>query len=69
MDIKIVSTREDLLPDPRYDPVQSVFWCLQTEDEHIVSNGFQEGYCVGVITLGHIDVPKIGITSEFKEAR
>lgn len=66
----IVCTREDFLPDPQYDPVQVIFWCLQTEDEHIESNGFQEGYHVGVIALGHsIDIPKIGVNSKNKENR
>jgi DNA polymerase zeta len=35
----IVNTRAHLHPDPLYDAIEIVFWCLQTEDENIQSNG------------------------------
>ncbi|ORY95936.1 hypothetical protein BCR43DRAFT_316967 [Syncephalastrum racemosum] len=59
-----VSTRGDMLPDPAHDAVQVVFWCLQTEDENIVSNGMQEGYHIGVIGV-HQQVPfsKMGLSN------
>ncbi|KAI9322888.1 hypothetical protein BX666DRAFT_1899270 [Dichotomocladium elegans] len=57
-----VNTRDDFLPDPEHDAVQIVFWCLQTEDVNIVSNGFQKGYHVGIIAIGNrIETTKIGI--------
>lgn len=64
--IFIVNTRDDKLPDPRHDPIQVVFWCLQTEDVNIPSNGFQEGYHVGIIAVGDkVNVSKIGLYSKF----
>ena len=64
--ISIVNTRGGKLPDPVHDPIQVVFWCLQTEDANIPSNGFQEGYHVGIIAVGdEINVSKIGLYSEF----
>lgn len=37
-------TRGGLLPDPKHDPVLAVFYCLQTEREGVVSNGWIPGY-------------------------
>ncbi|CEP18773.1 hypothetical protein [Parasitella parasitica] len=56
-----VNTRDQLLPDPQYDAVQLVFWCLQTEDLRIPSNGYQEGFYVGVIAMKDFDISRIGI--------
>ncbi|GAA5804066.1 hypothetical protein HPULCUR_009552 [Helicostylum pulchrum] len=58
-----VNTREKLLPDPEQDPVQIIFWCLQTEDQCIPTNGYQEGYHVGVIAVKSFDITKIGLSS------
>ncbi|KAL9544595.1 hypothetical protein MBANPS3_007546 [Mucor bainieri] len=46
-----VNTRDQLLPDPERDAVQLIFWCLQTEDLRVPSNGYQEGLCLGVIAM------------------
>lgn len=62
----IVNTRDQLLPDPQHDAVQLIFWCLQTEDCRIPSNGYQEGYYVGVIAIEEFDISKIGLTSNRK---
>jgi hypothetical protein len=62
----LVNTREKLLPDPQQDPVQLIFWCLQTEDKSIVSNGYQEGYHIGVIALKNFDISKVGISNRSK---
>lgn len=56
-----VNTRDKLLPDPEHDAVQLVFWCLQTEDLRITSNGYQEGFYIGVIAMKDFDVSRIGI--------
>lgn len=56
-----VNTRDQLLPDPEHDAVQLVFWCLQTEDLRIASNGYQEGFYIGVIAMKDFDVSRIGI--------
>ncbi|KAG2233310.1 hypothetical protein INT48_007746 [Thamnidium elegans] len=58
-----VNTREKLLPDPEQDSVQIIFWCLQTEDQCIPTNGYQEGYHVGVIAVKSFDITKIGLSS------
>lgn len=65
-EISIVNTRDDKLPDPAHDPIQVIFWCLQTEDVNIASNGFQEGYHVGIIAVGDkVKVSKIGLYGKF----
>jgi DNA polymerase zeta len=56
-----VNTREQLLPDPEHDAVQLVFWCFQTENLRIISNGYQEGFCIGVIAMKDFEVSRIGI--------
>ncbi|KAG1119475.1 hypothetical protein G6F42_012967 [Rhizopus arrhizus] len=56
-----VNTRDQLLPDPVLDAVQLIFWCLQTEDLRIPSNGYQEGFCIGVIAMKDFDISRIGI--------
>ena len=55
-----------MLPNPVHDPVQLIFWCLRTEDEYVPSNGYQEGYLVGVIALKGLDVNKIGLSNDSK---
>ncbi|KAG0168869.1 DNA polymerase zeta, partial [Apophysomyces sp. BC1034] len=50
-----------ILPNPKQDAVQLIFWCLKTENENIASNGFQEGYHVGIIAVRDINISKIGI--------
>ena len=62
MKLHIVNTRGNMLPDPEHDPVQTIFWCLKTEDANIVFNGFEEGYHVEIITVGtDINTQKIGL--------
>ncbi|KAI8091003.1 uncharacterized protein B0P05DRAFT_296215 [Gilbertella persicaria] len=56
-----VNTRHQLLPDPEHDPVQLVFWCLQTEDQRVPSNGYQDEYYVGVIAMNDFDISRIGL--------
>ncbi|KAF9150775.1 DNA polymerase zeta [Linnemannia schmuckeri] len=43
-------TRSGLLPDPKVDPILSVFYCWQTEREGLASNGWVPGFHVGIIT-------------------
>lgn len=62
----LVNTRGKLQPDPQHDPVQLIFWCLQTEDQHILSNGYQEGYVVGIIALKEFDINKSGLSNKRK---
>jgi DNA polymerase zeta len=67
--VYIVNTRDQLLPDPEHDTVQLIFWCLQTEDHRIPSNGYQEGYYVGVIAIEQFDISRIGLSSTRKYTR
>ncbi|KAF9914040.1 DNA polymerase zeta [Lobosporangium transversale] len=43
-------TRGTLLPDPALDPIQAVFYCWQTDQQGLVSNGWVPGYRVGIFT-------------------
>ncbi|TPX33312.1 DNA-directed DNA polymerase [Synchytrium microbalum] len=46
------TSRGDLLPDPKQDPIVAIFYCLYSEDDHrYVTNGHKEGYHVGIITV------------------
>ena len=46
-----VNTRGDLVPNPEKDEISCVFWCLQSDDEDLEVNGFNEGTHVGVLVL------------------
>ncbi len=46
-----VNTRGNLVPNPEKDEIGSVFWCVQSEDEDLQVNGFNEGTHVGVLVL------------------
>ena len=54
-----VNTRAHLLPNPEYDEIQAIFWCIQSEDDDLPVNGFNEGTRVGMLVrsenggLGH----------------
>ncbi|KAF9438287.1 DNA polymerase zeta [Entomortierella beljakovae] len=43
-------TRGSLLPDPKVDSIQVIFYCWQAEREGIISNGWVPGYQVGMFT-------------------
>ena len=46
-----VNTRGNLLPDPEQDPVDCIFWCVQSDDTELEVNGVNAGTHVGVLTL------------------
>ncbi len=46
-----VNTRENLVPNPEKDEIGCVFWCVQSEDEDLEVNGFNEGNHVGILVL------------------
>ncbi|TVY19539.1 DNA polymerase zeta catalytic subunit [Lachnellula arida] len=46
-----VNTRGNLVPNPEEDEVQCIFWCLQSDDETLKSNGYAEGTHLGMVTL------------------
>lgn len=41
----IVNTREKFVPDPLQDPIVSIFWCLQSNEdrEDLKNNGMKDG--------------------------
>lgn len=46
-----VNTRGNMVPNPEKDEISCVFWCLQSDDEDLEVNGFNEGTHVGVLVL------------------
>ncbi|TAQ90761.1 hypothetical protein B7494_g937 [Chlorociboria aeruginascens] len=46
-----VNTRGNFVPNPEEDEVQCLFWCLQSEEDDLESNGSAEGTYVGVVAL------------------
>jgi DNA polymerase zeta len=46
-----VNTRGNLVPNPEEDEVQCVFWCLQSDEDGLESNGIAEGTHLGIVTL------------------
>lgn len=46
-----VNTRGSLLPNPEFDEIRGVFWCIQSEDEDLPVNGINEGTHVGLVVL------------------
>ncbi|KAI9824671.1 MAG: hypothetical protein M1819_000824 [Sarea resinae] len=50
-----VNTRSSLLPNPEEDEIACIFWCLQSDDEELESNGIREGTHVGILALSNDD--------------
>lgn len=46
-----VNTRGNLVPNPEEDEVQCVFWCLQSDDDTLESNGVLEGTHLGIVAV------------------
>jgi len=46
-----VNTRGSLFPDPAQDEIACIFWCIQSNNEQLKSNGIKEGYHVGILVL------------------
>lgn len=45
------NTRGNSVPNPEQDEISCVFWCIQSDDEELDTNGINEGTHVGVIAL------------------
>lgn len=45
------NTRGNLVPNPEEDEIQCVFWCLQSDDDTLESNGSLEGTHLGIVAL------------------
>ncbi|KIW63469.1 hypothetical protein PV04_10305 [Phialophora macrospora] len=52
-----VNTRGSLAPNPDLDPVACIFWCVQSDDEDVETNGSKEGVRVGILVVA--DEPHI----------
>ncbi|RDW77392.1 putative catalytic subunit of DNA polymerase zeta UPR-1 [Coleophoma cylindrospora] len=46
-----VNTRGTFVPNPEEDEIQCLFWCLQSNEEGLVSNGIMEGTHLGIVAL------------------
>ena len=46
-----VSTRGNFVPNPEEDEVQCLFWCLQSDEDGLESNGMSEGTHLGIVAL------------------
>jgi DNA polymerase zeta len=53
-----VHTRGALAPNPEEDAIASIFWCLQTDDEELETNGSKPGLHLGILAVA--DQPQIG---------
>lgn len=53
-----VNTRGKLLPDPEFDEIVALFYCLKTENEGIEMNGNVPETHVGVLVVGERDLSK-----------
>jgi DNA polymerase zeta len=46
-----VNTRGNFVPNPEEDEVQCIFWCLQSDEDGLESNGIAEGTHLGIVAL------------------
>ncbi|PWY79479.1 hypothetical protein BO94DRAFT_577153 [Aspergillus sclerotioniger CBS 115572] len=54
-----VNTRGMLSPNPEEDEITCAFWCLQSEDGDLDTNGMVPGVHIGMISQGEDDRPDI----------
>ena len=48
-----VNTRGRLAPNPEYDEVECIFWCVQSDDEELHVNNNAENLHVGIVALSN----------------
>jgi len=46
-----INTRGSLIPNPEQDEIACIFWCLQSDDEDLETNGVIEGTHLGILAL------------------
>lgn len=46
-----INTRGNFVPNPEEDEVQCLFWCLQSSEEGLESNGVAQGMHLGIVAL------------------
>ncbi|KAG9247397.1 DNA polymeras-like protein zeta catalytic subunit [Calycina marina] len=59
-----VNTRGSLVPNPEEDEVQCLFWCLQSSEDDLISNGVVDGTHVGVVALSEDGIMSRKITQQ-----
>ncbi|GAA6052660.1 hypothetical protein JCM3770_003916 [Rhodotorula araucariae] len=63
-----VNTRGKLLPNPQHDPIEAIFYCLQSDNDEVDYNGRSDNTHVGVIVIGEEDMyRRLGITDYYFE--
>ena len=62
-----VNTRGALAPNPDEDAIACVFWCVQSDDEDLESNGRKDGVRVGILAVadGQHTAKQIGRNARF----
>ncbi|TVY82160.1 DNA polymerase zeta catalytic subunit [Lachnellula suecica] len=46
-----INTRGNLVPNPEEDEVQCLFWCLQSDDDTLETNGYAANTHLGIVVL------------------
>lgn len=46
-----INTRGSFVPNPEEDEIQCLFWCLQSDEDGLDSNGIAEGTHLGIVVL------------------
>ncbi|KAK4058006.1 DNA polymerase zeta [Microbotryomycetes sp. JL221] len=60
-----VNTRGKLLPDPKEDPIEVIFYCLKCEDTRVEKNGRSEDTHVGAIAVGSPNLRRVVGSTDF----
>ncbi|EXJ54288.1 DNA polymerase zeta subunit [Cladophialophora yegresii CBS 114405] len=66
-----VNTRGSLAPNPDLDAIGCIFWCVQSDDEEVETNGSKEGVHVGILAVadGPHTAKKIGRSVPYEVAQ
>ena len=59
-----VNTRGNFVPNPEEDEVQCVFWCLQSDESGLESNGMAENTHLGIVVLSEDGVVSQNISRQ-----
>ena len=60
-----VNTRGNFVPNPEEDEIQCIFWCLQSDEDGLESNGIAEGKHIGIVVLSEDGVTSQRIAQQF----
>lgn len=59
-----VNTRGNFVPNPEEDEVQCIFWCLQSNEDGLESNGIAQGTHLGIVVLSEDGVKTRNISRQ-----